>query len=392
MVNSVHHANPDQISPYLLRTSIVDNRHVKALFSEPMDSTSISGSEGWQVRGTEVIIDSVTWIPPDFGTLLLKLSTEIAPGHVYQLVPPVDIRDCAQNVIDTTLHVQFAIPDSIAPFDIVINEILPDPYTGGERFIEIYNRSDKIMDLKNLVILNPADSSDPVSISNDGFLFFPGDFLALTSDPGNIILHYRVPFLDRIWKMERMPGMNDESGTLVIARKNDLTEIDRIDYSKEMQFPLLTSFQGVSLERINPSGSSLSKGNWHSAAESSGFATPGYRNSEVVPEGIDGHEIQLIPEIFSPDNDGKDDILFINFHLDRPGFMANIAIYDDRGRVVRNLVRNEMVAPETGFSWDGITDQNRKAPIGIYIVKIDFFNPDGTVKAFKKVAVVAGRY
>jgi flagellar hook assembly protein FlgD len=108
--------------------------------------------------------------------------------------------------------------------------------------------------------------------------------------------------------------------------------------------------------------------------------------------GLTDNIITLTPEIFSPDNDAKDDILLIRFHLDRPGYVANSAVYDIHGRIVRQLIRNELVSPEGVFSWDGTTDESTKASIGIYIIWIELFNPDGTVKHFKKVTVLGARF
>ena len=157
-----------------------------------------------------------------------------------------------------------------------------------------------------------------------------------------------------------------------------------------MQFPLLTSTDGVSIERISADAPSESKDNWHSASQTCGFATPGYKNSQAMIPGSDEDIVVLTPEILSPDNDGMDDVLFIQFRLDKPGYMANVSIFDSRGRLVRQLIRNTFISPEGFFSWDGMTDKYGKARIGIYLVWIELFSPDGTMKHFKKPAVVAG--
>jgi len=72
--------------------------------------------------------------------------------------------------------------------------------------------------------------------------------------------------------------------------------------------------------------------------------------------------------------------------------VANASVYTPYGRLVRQLVRNELVSTDGTFSWDGITDENSKAPVGIYIIRIDLFTPDGTVKHFMKPTVLGGRF
>ena len=391
-INSVDHSNPDTTKPYLLRTFIEDEHHVRMVFSEPVDSSGFPSAPSWSIADSDNSFDSVSFIPPDFRAVVLHLTSSVQHGIVYSVNTPSGIRDCSGNLADTITGIQFAFPDTLSPLDIIINEILPNPYSGGERFIEIYNRSDKILDLKDLVLANTENSTDPVNISEDGYLFFPGQYLVLTKEPADLKFRYRILNPDNLIKLATMPAMNDDQGTVVIARKNDLVTIDRVDYTKEMQFALLTSTNGISLERINPSAPSNRKDNWHSASETCGFATPGYKNSQLMTSEIQESMVSLTPEIFSPDNDGKDDLLSIGFHLDLPGYIANVAIYDERGRLERQLIKNEMISPEGSFTWDGTTDDNRKAAIGIHIIRIDLFTPDGTVKHFNKALVVAARF
>lgn len=100
---------------------------------------------------------------------------------------------------------------------------------------------------------------------------------------------------------------------------------------------------------------------------------------------------EVYPEIFSPNSDGVDDLLHIAWELEEPGYTANVSIYDSRGRLVRTLVRSMLLATRGVITWDGATDQNQKADMGIYIVYIELFDPQGKVKTFRKTAVLAGR-
>jgi len=81
----------------------------------------------------------------------------------------------------------------------------------------------------------------------------------------------------------------------------------------------------------------------------------------------------------------------INYKTSQAGFLANIKIFDARGRIIKNLVRNELLASEGNFKWDGDMDDGRKSRIGIYVVWIEYFNPEGNVHYLKKTCVVAGR-
>jgi len=396
-INSINNLNPDTLEPYLKRAFIENDSIVRIIFSESIDSSTFMGPEQWIIENETMRIKELTLVPSRFIELVLHLSSPIKKGIVYSLELPEGLEDCSGNFLETGSLVQFAKPDTISGSEIIINEILPNPYSGGERFVELFNRSAKIFDLQNLVLLESdtlsPDGDNPVSVSDEGFLFFPGQYLVLTKGPSDILSRYSVPNPDCFIKMASMPGItNDDNGMVILARKNDLLIIDKVTYSKEMNFALLTSPDGVSIERINTEESSEIKSNWHSAAGSCGYATPGYINSQNMKHGLTDNTITLFPEIFSPDNDGKDDVLFILIRPDRPGYVVNASVYSPDGRLVRQFVRNELVSMDDTFSWDGITDQTMKAPIGIYIIRIDLFTPDGVIKHFTKPAVLGGRF
>ncbi len=144
------------------------------------------------------------------------------------------------------------------------------------------------------------------------------------------------------------------------------------------------------MERINPHGTSDDASNFHSAAEMVNFATPGYQNSQYSLSTVFKGTVNIDPETFSPDNDGYQDILNINYQFAEPGNVANVRIYDRNGRLIRNLVNNELLGLQGTFKWDGITEDKSKSRIGIYIIYFEVFNPSGDQKVYKKSAVLAG--
>ncbi|MEA3451968.1 MAG: gliding motility-associated C-terminal domain-containing protein, partial [Bacteroidota bacterium] len=133
--------------------------------------------------------------------------------------------------------------------------------------------------------------------------------------------------------------------------------------------------------------------NWHSASEDVGFATPAYENSQALEEtGEEDAEVYLEPLIFSPDHDGFEDFLTINYRFEKGGYTATIIIYDARGKQIRILQNNSLLATEGFFKWDGLTEEGSKLRPGIYIVYMKAFEPNGTIKVFKKVVTLASKY
>jgi flagellar hook assembly protein FlgD len=145
------------------------------------------------------------------------------------------------------------------------------------------------------------------------------------------------------------------------------------------------------LERINYDGPSV-QSNFHSAATSVGYGTPGYKNSQYrLNEDVSGI-ITVTPNVFSPDNDGTDDFATINYNFPSPGYVANITIFDASGRAVRYLEQNALSGIKGYYRWDGLDDRNRKLPQGIYIIYTEIFNTAGKEKQFKNTVVLARRY
>ena len=158
-----------------------------------------------------------------------------------------------------------------------------------------------------------------------------------------------------------------------------------------MHHPLINQVAGVSLERIHFDRPTSDRTNWHSASASAGYATPGYKNSQFSQPVDADKEVIVHPEVFSPDNDGVDDVLNITYRFDSQGLTASVHIFDSQGRLVKNLVGNELLGTEGTFSWDGRTEDNQKASIGIYIIYFEAFGVNGELKKHKRTAVLAGK-
>jgi hypothetical protein len=94
---------------------------------------------------------------------------------------------------------------------------------------------------------------------------------------------------------------------------------------------------------------------------------------------------------FSPDGDGFQDVLLLPYQTDKPGYLANIIVFDVNGRQVKRLARNESLAAEGILKWDGTTDELLKARVGVYVIWIELFEPDGGKVLQKLSCVLAGR-
>ncbi|MBL7889017.1 MAG: lamin tail domain-containing protein [Bacteroidia bacterium] len=391
--NSVFAANPDLVLPEIERISVISTDTIQVFFTEPMDSLTLMSTILFTVDngfGNPVYARSVA---PDFKSVILAFTSPFQIGTIYTLSVGNTVTDCAGNTVGTNNSARFAIPEPASPKDIVINEILVDPNSGGVDFVEIYNRSNKVIDLKTLsisqydTILNVPINLE--TISADGFLFFPNEYLVLSENTAAVLSQYSTTNPKGFLEIVDLPSMNIDAGTVCVSTTSDV--IDHFVYYSDMHFALLNSTKGVSLERIDFNRETNDRTNWHSASKDVGYATPAYKNSQYTDAGETESAIEITPEIFSPDEDGYNDVVNINYHFDQPGFVANVSIYDSKGRMTRYLIRNELLGTKGTFSWDGITEEKEKARIGIYIVFFEVFHTDGTVKKYKKTCVLGGK-
>lgn len=387
--NSVYDLSTDDTPPRLLEVLVVNEDTIQAYFNEPLDTLSVFGADYIFSDGLQAASFSFNF--PDYSSVIIGLSEPLDSGVVYTLEVQ-GIADCWGNMIETHNKAQFALPQQADQEDIIINEVLFAPRTGSREFVEIYNNSEKIIDLEDWYLANY--SNDTISshrvISERPFLLYPEDYVILTRDSANIRFEYPNSQGRTFIQMATLPSYNNNEGTVYLIDNLDRIS-DEFSYNTDMHFAMLRDVRGVSLERLDFNRPASDPGNWHSAAEKVGFATPGFENSQFFPTTMPDDAVTLDPEIFSPDNDGFDDLLNILYEFDKPGYVGNITIFDTHGRVVRQLMNNELLATKGVVTWDGINERNERVRIGSYIVFVEIFDTEGNTNSFKKVCVVASK-
>ncbi|MCF0207489.1 MAG: hypothetical protein HUK15_08680, partial [Bacteroidales bacterium] len=321
----------------------------------------------------------VELVEPALNVLKMKFDADIWPSKVYYLDIASTVVDCSDNPVEENTQIRFGIGEEAEFNDLVINEILFNPYSGGSDFVEFYNRSNKIIDLKNLWIssLNAAgETKESNQITNISRLVLPGEYCAISTDIEDLYNHYSILQPENLYKVSKMPGYGDDNGTAIITNRNFDT-IDIVSYDKSQHFSLLSSKDGVSLERINYDNPSNDPNNWHSAAQDAGFATPGYINSQFAEQFESEARITLSSDVISPDNDGYQDQLTIMYDLDVAGYCGTISVYSANGSFVKTLLNNQTLSMAGTLSWDGLDAKKRLCMPGIYIIYVELFNVDG---------------
>ena len=391
-INSSDRRNPDVQTPTFTRAYVLDSITVMAVFDEPLDSNEAANSQHYLFDDASIIILRSTAKPSLFKEVELKISRPLEAGKLYQL-SITGIKDCSNNFISANNKKPVGLSTLADSLDLVINEILFNPVSDGVDYVELYNRSQKIIDISRLYISNRNANgviNAPQRMSEAPLFFFPGDYLALSESSMNIRQHFFSRNVDWLLNVSSLPSFPDDRGVVLILNEQGKI-IDELRYDQDWHFALLQNKEGVSLERIDPGAGTQSRDNWTSAASSVGFGTPALQNSQYKNAAAQAGSISIDPSVFSPDNDGVDDICFIRYEMTEPNFVANILVFDANGREVRRLYNNATLTQNGTLRWDGLGENYKPLPIGIYIIYTEIFNLQGKRKKFKNVVTLARR-
>jgi hypothetical protein len=388
--NSVLANKPDLKAPELLKVSVENPFTVTLLFNEKLDSVTASISTPYTLIGHPIRV--ATCLSPLFTQVRLTLTEPLLPKKLYT-VTSSQLQDCSGNISGKLISPQFALSEQADSADIIINEILFNSKTGGVDFVEIYNRSDKYINLKNWQLANTSNDSiaNLKIITAEDEILAPASYKVITSNISILQEHYPKTRVEHVSFMQSMPSFPDEAGSVILL--TNLQKIsDRFNYNEKMHFSLIDDVAGVSLERISPNAPTDNAANWHSAASTAGYATPGYRNSQVLEALHSKKAFSIYPQVFTPDDDGQQDFTTFSYLFNQPGTMASLFIYDAQGREVRVLANNVLLSTEGFLSWDGTNERGEKVNVGRYIVYLTVFDMQGKKQTFKETVVVGNRF
>ncbi|MGB0404536.1 MAG: lamin tail domain-containing protein, partial [Salibacteraceae bacterium] len=388
-LNSVKTLNPSESGPNLLRAEVVNDSVIELFFDQVVlysdwgvvkfeFSNGLSENRILEIRSQSVLIE---------------LSSTLIERIIYK-VEISGLVNCSGLSIEKN-DASFGLAEKGDLNDLVINEIMFDPYsTATTDYVEVYNRSEKIIDLKNWVICEFDENKDTLDgfkvISTTNRSLIPGGFALISKSNADIIKHYPTNNSSSFIQISAMPSYPNDEGTVVLLNDSGLI-IDQVNYSDDWHHISIKNVDGIALERLDYERETQDEGNWHSAAKSVDYGTPGLPNSQFFPATDFSDQVTLEPETFSPDNDGFDDVLNINYEFDEPGYVASVVVYDAEGREIKQLINNELLSIQGTFTWDGSTNDGTVASTGIYILFFEVFNENGKTSKFKKACVLAAK-
>ncbi len=219
---------------------------------------------------------------------------------------------------DTTNNIAFAKLTGVVVNeirnDIIINEFMYAPSSGESEWIEIYNRSNKIINIKNYSI---ADNNDTVRVINNFMILSPGEYFIIAAD-SSIKVSYNIPS-GIVYK--NFPTLNNSGDKLILLDSLGRV-IDSLRYTSAWG-----GNGGKSLERISSEISTIDSTNWKTSL-SRYKATPGYINSVTQKD----YDLTISSFLYSPALPvfGEDVSVSVKIkNIGRNEAVFNLLLYED---------------------------------------------------------------
>lgn len=362
----------DTKAPELLALKLLDSASIQLVFSEQMDEIAVIGD-------TTLILENLllesSW---HHDKVDLKFEYPFLKNSLTSLNLS-QFADCNGNFMDTL--VAFIRPAELKAGDVIINEILFNPETGGSDYVELYNRSDKYLLLNGCFLGRSV--SENVELVNLPLLA-PGDYFYLSKDI--LFQQENFPFHGKNnGYVLNLPNFANDSGTVILF--DSLQIIDVFHYDENMHFELLEDVNGVSLERVFQTGDGAA---WRSAGSTVNFGTPGTKNSQSLLFNSYAN-LEIEPKIITPNGDGEKDFTSIYYSQSYNQYMLTIKIYDENGLLVKILKNNSLESGSGVVLWDGYSTEIEKIRLGNYIIMAEFLDLEThQLQVSKQILILSG--
>ncbi len=385
--NSVYFRKTINPEPELWRAAVTDTGSLMLYFSEPLDSNTVNSYLYYSVNKNIGLPQQVLPSWPLADRVELFFTNKFNPGEEYSVSLTSDLCDCSGIRITQPARLGFSVPEEADSSDIIFNEILFDPGPEQIEFIELYNPSDKTIDLKEFEIIIHDRSDSGKIITTDHWPLQPGEFCLIASDFRGIDFPGKFDRPDKLVYMPSMPRLPNAGDVIYLQSKTGHI-IDAACYSPDWHHEILEDTKGVSLERISPFGSGVERSGWHSASYDAGYMTPAAQNSQGSKEEVTCI-VTLIPETITPNSDGIDEELSICYQLDEEGYMGRIIVFDINGKKCSMLANGTLLGVSGCYTFNGRNEKGHILPTGYYILFFEAYHENGKKYAFKKAFVIA---
>lgn len=315
----------------------------------------------------------------------LKLQSSVWFGLSYTNTASTGSFYCFDEVVVTGQPVS-NLAQPLLPGELCFNELMFHAPDSAAEYIELYNRTEKRLDLSNrsIAVRRTDGSLSSVAVFPAGTTLPEKQYIAFTPDTALLQKYFQLPVNAKLMQV-KWSSLNNEEALLVLADADKITILDSVQYSSKWHHVLINDPKGVAIEKMHPDLPSGDWSVWHSAASSVNFGTPGYQNSQFrAPGESSGENIALEQEWFSPNNDGLNDRCIIRYTMPEPGYLLRLTIFTSDGAIWLEPQLPELLSTEGVVYWDGQNRQGRISLPGIYVLLAELYHPEsGLTKRYK---------
>lgn len=333
----------DNIPPSVQSAVLLNANTLQLKFSEEINAQTATSASSFSATG------GVTTGQPGFSapdTIRIPLSGVVS-GVPFQ-VNIGGITDLFGNALNTSIALEWLVIANADSGKIVLNEIMYDPFTGAQDYIELWNRSDENLALKDLLVADATQTFRPITTGSR--VLRAGQYAVIARDSALLNVFPGIPL---VAMGSGFPSLNNTGQESIILR-SAAALLDSVTWNASVW-----GGAKIALERRSPEVAAVFQNNWLPSLHPD-KGTPGAGNS-VRPDSTTPYIIRV--EIV--DNLTID--LFFNEDLDPATagsaagvFSGNIDInfftVQDAQIVRMNLLQSLQNNTTYSFSVEGFTD------------------------------------
>lgn len=285
------------------------------------------------------------------------------------------------------------VKESPAAGELLISELLYEAVPPEAEYVELYNPGNFAVSLNKVFIGKRNGEGKIISVkrlTEQEKVIAPGEVVWISPFPEKILTAYAYHCKENCLKTDTRLSYSDQGGSVVVL--NEQKEVvDELTYGKFLHNPLTRNTKRVALERKNYDRNLQGREAWTSAAgdAESGFGSPGRLNRAIYDPSVTKAGLFCLPEVFTPDGDGREDELKITVNCPESCFTLKLSVFDERGKTVCLLTEGCPVDTQCRFSWDGKDKRGKLLSAGIYIICAELTTSAGKQQVYKKVCVLA---
>ena len=232
----------DTISPYIESAIVTGKNAIEVQFSEPLNQTVLEVNNYYLINSN---FPNPGLINPTLSGYNLIFQDSFYGNQTLELVI-TNVEDLSGNIMLDTL--QILVPDTAKVGEVLINEVLFDPLSGGSDYVEITNNSDNSFDIYKYFLADFDNGISNLKQINQHFILSPGSFALLSEDSSQILNDYPTNNPAAFIQMD-IPSYPNDSATIYILSPDSIA-LNKFSYNQDMHFELIQDPEGVSLERI----------------------------------------------------------------------------------------------------------------------------------------------